>query len=331
VQYPLAVARDVLHIVDGDCTRGTLGLAGFANADILSWRDALYTGPVPPLLKLRQLSRVRSRFWTNGKSASELDRRDAALAKHTGYDNIALWFGRDCLLCQLSLMQVLSWFSEHSVPAARISWIALHGGELRPEQIPGAFATRKTVSLNQVRLARRAWQAFRQPSPSGLIRLLKTDLTCIPGLRRAVTRLLQEYPGKRTGLSRMETQLLREFKKRGSARASIAVGSVLVRESIGDTMLFDMLRVLVRAPRPLLRVAAPFIGKFESSEFNVAVLELTEDGRRVLNGRENHIRLNGIDRWIGGTHLQNNNVVWRWSESEKRIVRASKTKAASLR
>jgi hypothetical protein len=142
VLYSLHVATTTLHIVDAESTGGTLRLAGFRNnGEILGWRDALYTGPVPAGLTLRQLSRLRSRFWTKGKSQRNFDKRDAALAEHARYKDIVLWFGPDCVLCQLSLMQVLSWLGEHAVPAARLSWVAQHGGELSPGQIPDAYAS----------------------------------------------------------------------------------------------------------------------------------------------------------------------------------------------
>ena len=49
-----------LHIVDGESTGGTLKVSGVARGkDILVWRDAFYTGPVPAGLTLRELSRVR--------------------------------------------------------------------------------------------------------------------------------------------------------------------------------------------------------------------------------------------------------------------------------
>jgi hypothetical protein len=312
-------------------------MAGFRkNGEILGWRDALYTGPVPPLLTLRHLSRVRSRFWTKGKSSSELDRRDGALAKHARYENIVLWFGRDCVLCQLSLMQILSWFREHGVAARRLSWVAQHGGELRPEQIPDAHSSRQPVTTAQMRLADRAWRAFRQPSPAALLRLRKADLSCNPSLDGTVIRVLQEYPGKRNGLSRLESELLREVHKRGRTKAGVAVGSVLVREYVGDTLLFEMLRNFVRAEHPLLRFAEPFIGKFESYHFNGSILELTEVGRGVLAGKADHVALNGIDRWVGGVHLKGHRVRWRWDRNLQNIApvrnwRPDKTKAASLR
>jgi len=50
------MAVQSLHIVDGDSTAGSLRRAGFLKqGDILSWRDALCSGPVPGHKSLRQL------------------------------------------------------------------------------------------------------------------------------------------------------------------------------------------------------------------------------------------------------------------------------------
>jgi hypothetical protein len=319
------MATRTLHIVDGESTGGTLREAGFRKGgEILVWRDALYTGPVPAGLTLRQLSRVRSRFWTKGKRATELDKRDAALAKQAPYNSIVLWFGEHCVLCQLSLMQILSWFREQSVAAEKLAWVRVHGGELRPEQIPSACAARQPVTAAQMRLAERSWRAFRRNSPAGMARLLKADLSFYPGLRGAMSRLLQEYPAKRSGLSRLESELLREIHERGSAQAAVVVVSLLSRETVGDVLLFDMLRNFVRASAPLLRFAEPFEGKFENYEFNRSILELTETGRRVFAGKADHVALNGVDRWIGGVHLEGRRVGWRWDGKAGSVVRVRK-------
>jgi len=315
------MSTKTLHIVDGESTGGMLRVAGFRkNGEILVWRDALYTGPIPAGLSLRKLSRVRSRFWTNGKRATELDKRDAALAKRRGYDDIVLWFGEHCVLCQLSLMQILSWFREQDVAAKRLKWVRVHGGELRPEQISDAYASWHPVTPSQMRLAERAWRAFRQDSPNGMVRLLKADLSGIPSLRGALTRLLQEYPWSRSGLSRLEGELLREIRKREQAKAVVAVGWVMMREYVGDALLLDMLRNFVRAPVPLLQFAEPFGGNVEKHEFARSILELTEVGRRVLKGKADNVALNGVDRWIGGVHLEGRSVGWRWDGKACGIV-----------
>jgi len=317
--------ENTLHIVDGESTGGTIKESGLASSkQILCWRDALYTGPVPAKLTLRQLSRLRSRFWTNQKKATEFDKRDAALQKHTEYEHIVLWFGPNCVLCQLSLIQILSWFREQGVRAKRLSWVALHGGELHPQQIADAYASRRPITTAQMRLAERAWRAFRQASPASLIRLLRADLGAISGLREALTRMLQEYPRKRNGLSRLEGLLLREIRKRGSTKAAVAVGSIIMREPWGDVLLFDMLRALVEAPYPLLEYAEPFEGNFENYQFNGSVLKLSESGCRVLAGKADAVALNGVDRWIGGVRLKGRRVRWRWDQNAKGIVAPEK-------
>lgn len=312
-----------LHIVDGDSTGGTLKMSGLARArDILCWREALYSGPVPAGLSLRQLSRLRSRYFTKGKSAAEFEKRDAALAKHERYEKISLWFGRGCTLCLLSLAQLLSWFREHDVSPQGLWWVAVHGGELHPEQIANAYDRRRPVSGKQMQLGERVWGAFRQPSPAALNRLLQADLGVMPGLRPAVRWLLQEYPNQRNGLSRLENDLLREVQRREIAKASQAVIPIITREPVGDLLLFDMLRNFVRAEHPLLEFAQPFAGRLQASEFNGASLALTKVGRRVLMGKDDAVSLNGIDRWIGGVHLHGKSVHWRWDEKARNVIAA---------
>ena len=46
----------------------------------------------------------------------------------------------------------------------------------------------------------------------------------------------------------------------------------------------------------------------------------TDTGREVLEGRADHMALNGIDRWLGGVHLKGGKVAWRWDRASERIV-----------
>lgn len=58
---------------------------------------------------------------------------------------------------------------------------------------------------------------------------------------------------------------------------------------MGDTTVQARLAALVNAPVPLLTPAP---------------CALTDAGRRVLAGETDARELNGLDRWIGGTHLK---------------------------
>jgi len=310
-----------LHVVDGESTGGTLRLSGLAKrSEILRWQDALYTGPVPAGLTLGQLSRVRSRFWTKGKSTREFVKRDAALRKHGDFDEIVLWFGSGCSLCELSVTQLLSWFREQGVPASRLFRVPVEGGEFTPAQMVQACTNRQPVSSAQLRIASRVWKAFRSPSPMALALLAKPGTSIDPGLVTALNWLCAEYPSAQNGLSRLENELLDAVESRGEAQASVAVATILVKERVGDTLLFDMLRNFISASHPLLRFSRKFSGKMNSWQFNSSTLAPTETGRRVLAGDADHIALNGIERWIGGVHLCGSKVRWRWDQRSGKIA-----------
>jgi len=318
------MAHKTLHIVDGESTGGTLKVSGLAKAeDILRWKDALYTGPVPAGLSLKRLSQVRSQFWTKGKRKDEFDQRNTQLLTWRQYEEIVLWFGSTSL-CQLSLAQILAWFSLQNAAGGRLSLVTAYGGTLRPEQLFGPYAARKPVSTTQIQLAKRLWYAFTAPTPVLLQRLLSANLRALPEVRTTIDQLLEDYPDRWDGLSRLERKLLNEIEGMGSASAAFAVGSVITTERVGDTLLFDMLRGFVTASYPLLNFAEPFSGRVESHQFNRAKLTLTTTGQQVLAGKTDHIALNGIDRWVGGAHLLGNHIRWRWDDRKQKVVSVRK-------
>jgi hypothetical protein len=59
-------------------------------------------------------------------------------------------------------------------------------------------------------------------------------------------------------------------------------------------------------------------GLQENQRFSESLVEVTAEGRAVLRGESDHIELSGIDRWLGGVHLQGHRSR-RWN----RTVRAA--------
>lgn len=47
---------------------------------------------------------------------------------------------------------------------------------------------------------------------------------------------------------------------------------------------------------------------------------MTDVGRHVLAGGGDQIRLNGIDRFLGGAHLHGYERIWRWDAAAGRLV-----------
>jgi len=75
---------------------------------------------------------------------------------------------------------------------------------------------------------------------------------------------------------------------------------------------------MAAGPHPLLRLDPP-----GAPAEGMTRVSMTEAGTRVLAGEADQIELNGIDRWIGGVHLQGYHVPWRWDDGTETIVRVA--------
>ena len=89
---------------------------------------------------------------------------------------------------------------------------------------------------------------------------------------------------------------------------------------MGDLSFFRLVEDLAFCDVPLIEgLARPDLSAADFGHFSGARLALTVAGEAVLAGDEDHLDLNGIDRWWAGTHLQPGHV-WRYDRAEKRLV-----------
>ena len=84
---------------------------------------------------------------------------------------------------------------------------------------------------------------------------------------------------------------------------------------MGDISFDRILRELAAPPRPLLRLEPGAQGSLRSLR-----IALTASGREVLEGRDDWVRIRGIDRWLGGVHLQGAEAAWRWDTETRTAV-----------
>jgi len=297
---------------------------------IVPWRDVLHEGPVPDVPDA-ELRRIRADFLAGHGAAdigtaAALAQRDRMLETHR-HGEYVLWFEAD-LYDQLQIAQILARLRELDVPPSRITLICIGEhvgiphfgglGELSPEQLgrlPASAAIKLTSAA--LDLAARAWAALRAPAPTGLNAIATTTSPELRFLGEAFGRLGREYPSTRDGLSVTERRILGAVAG-GAPNAGAAFTSIGAREArpfLGDTWCYDAMIRLARAPSPLLRIAP--LGRMVDRHSH---LELTAAGRDVLAGREDHISLNGIDRWIGGVHLTGRAVAWRWDEGSESVI-----------
>lgn len=326
---PLDWMPEALHISNGDATDvpGT-GLA----RRVVYWRDILHEGPVPAAAPT-ELRRVRADYLAGSEGAERAEilrqftERDQALeANHDG--EYVLWFEGD-LYDQLQITEILARLAGLGVPAERITLICIgeHAGiahfgglgELTAEQLRELPHTNACARLTPaaLELATRAWAAFRAPDPEGLGAIAAERLGELRFLGEAFDRLSREYPATRDGLSLTERRVLAAVDDGApdAGTAFLRAGARETRPYMGDTTCFGRMDRMAAGPYSLLRLDPP--GRPVERTTGV---RLTDTGARVLAGEADQIALNGIDRWIGGVHLQGHHVPWRWDDGTETII-----------
>ncbi|MEU6781998.1 hypothetical protein ABZ912_22565 [Nonomuraea angiospora] len=318
-----------LHISNGEAT--DLAGTGLARR-VVFWRDVLHEGPVPAVGR-EELRRVRAAFLVGadaddrGEVLRVFVARDAAVEANRGGEYV-LWFEAD-LYDQLQIVEILAWLAELGVAAEAVTLICIGEhpgiagfgglGELRAEQLRELPSTRACARLSPaaLELATRAWAAFRAPTPEGLPGIAAVRSPELRFLGEAFERLCREYPSTRDGLSLTERRVLAAAAEREGPAGEVFVRASAreARRFLGDSWCFAVMDRLAGAAYPLLdlRPAGGPVG-------GATVVGLTAVGARVLAGEEDHVRLNGVDRWIGGVRLSGREVRWRWDEGREALT-----------
>jgi hypothetical protein len=326
-----------LHVANGTSTTRTIEAAGIPG-QLSIWADPLDEGPLPPGLDDTELLEVRRRYLAGTLAAAsddptvdpvnDLRRWRAAIEGHESYDEMVLWYEHD-LFDQLNLIQLLAW-TRKRIPATKpVSLVSIGSfpgrpnfkglGELTPGELAPLMATRQPVGVPQYTVAERAWDAFRQPTPESLDDIRRQDTSALPYLAPALTRFLQEYPWTSDGLSRTERHLLEL-----AGRAGIELSNAFPRMHDGETAYYIADGSLKATADRLCGTSPPLLTLHDGGTGTSAGLRgsvtLTDAGAAVLSGAADRIALCGIDRWLGGVHLQTGSRIWRWDDARHRIV-----------
>jgi hypothetical protein len=338
-----------LHVTNGDIVVGLLRRAGLAER-ALAWVDVLHEGPVPAGLDEDGLRRVRAEFLAgaDGVDAAavrrRLEERDRALA-HNRAGEYRLWFEAD-LYDQLQIAQILAALAGLGVEPGRVTLVCIGEhpgiahfgglGQLEPEQLPGLLGAATPLTPEALELGAAAWAALRAGHPGGLGQIAASRSPELRFLGEAYDRLCREYPSTRDGLSLTERRILAAVAAEEAAAGTAArAGAVFARLGereprpfLADLFFFRIVARLATDRVPLLAtdppgapLAEPPAGTADGLPAAAGVgLRLTAAGRRVLAGEADHVALNGIDRWIGGVHLQGRDARWRFDEGTESIA-----------
>ncbi len=341
----------ILHVTNGDSARVVLEQSGVPGT-VIAWPDVLHEGPTPRAsgeewIRVRSRYLASAGYGEPGASLDEVlreyRRRDAALDSYAAHDEIVFWFEHD-LFDQLLLIRHLWRIGAPGVTgAARFSLVCGQDylGLLMPDEFPPRFEARQPITADQIRTGTRAWEAFTAADPMGLLPFSAAEhahqaaaehaehsaaehaehaghsaadhvdhAAALPWLAGAIRRYLEEFPSTATGLARSERQILQVLSEGVRTPEETFVEASRLEDAIfmGDTSFWTIVRRLAGGPRPLVAAQVqPRHGRLPAG-----TLALTADGGAVLSGRADHVALNGLDRWLGGTHLTPARY-WRWT------------------
>jgi len=311
----------VLHLTNGDSAASGLRESGL-RGPVVAWRDLLHDGPVPGGLAAAELRSVRARFLARlanqdeSEVARSLAARDQAL-KAAASGEYVLWFEAD-LYDQLQLIQILHALTRLNVAPTQITLVSIGEhrgiahfgglGELTPAQLAELSTQGVQLQPDALELAVEAWRAFTSPHPDRLQSVARARSKELRFIGEAFARLMQEYPSRSDGLSLTERRILIAAAEKPSTAREVftRVTDAERRPFLGDLPFFARLQGLAAGDHPLLRL-------------DHRRLELTGAGESVLNGQKDQVKLNGVDRWIGGVHLTGA-ATWRYDDRLERLL-----------
>jgi len=339
----------VLHVTNGDLTAEKLREADLPG-HVMPWRDVLHEGPLLHGEDDAGFAHQRAEFiarcgWGEASVVfAELTARDEVFADALSQrEPVLLWFEHD-LYDQLQLVQILARVARLA-PRAPVDLICIDRhpeaesfvglSQLSVPALARLYPTGERVGREQLDLATGAWRVLCNATPEGLADLAGLETAPLPFLPAALTRLIDEYPSERNGLSVTENRACALLSE--SARDPTSLfGQVQSREEapfMGDWSFWRVLDGLASGQAPLVQVVGGGPFRYPPTESSMPVfgrqrLALTGVGASVMDGECDAVDANGLDRWVGGVHLAQDND-WRRTP-DGRLTKRSRRDSAAL-
>jgi len=171
------------------------------------------------------------------------------------------------------------------------------------------------LTAQQVAELDEAWTAITARDPLDLAAFANRQASANPCLLPALKALMHRYPAVGTGLNDWEDLLMYYVTKKIKKSVSHLVGYTMAHDldwpdwAGSDYLIERILRLAdPQLPHPYLQINGPeahrLSGPIECQYIGMrSELTVTEAGRNAEADEANFVKLNGIDEWIGGVHL----------------------------
>ncbi|WP_291690948.1 hypothetical protein [Bradyrhizobium sp.] len=245
------------------------------------------------------------------------------------YEAVELWIDPDPN-AQMTLIWLLSFLRLHEEVIAKLSLVQADStiGSCPPEVLAKGRPPAVKISEDHLAAASMAWQAYCAPTPRDWFDLLETDLSVLPQLRRTAVELLEELPGRDTGLGATEMRMLELISEGDASPGDVLPGHKKrnKRRVFYFWEIGELLDGLVHCPVPAVAGLdeGPFTmqmcdDRARRRRYLQSRLSLTPFGKEILAGGDDFTRHNPVHRWWGGTELSNDRL-WRWDSASRDLV-----------
>ncbi len=326
----------MLHILNGDCAADVF-LKTTLTGKQLIWREALMFGPVLNWTSGKRFLESRAAFLAKShgidqiKCFNQLVEQYEELKRFTSHEEVVLWFEFD-LFCQVNLVFLLDWFARREKGSVKLSLVCMGPradgirglGELPALEMEELFDGRIEVAEREYEVATKAWEGFSFTSPKQLAQLLKEDTYVLPFLEDSLVCHLARLPLLGIGLNYIEKQVLTQLNSGPYTFEELFkwFGNVAPTFGFGDVQFWQELQGLLRKENRLLTLSdrtSDFTPDCTLPNFDCDI-NITNRGQAALQDKSDITSNLYVDRWVGGTHLTNDNM-WFWDEEGREVVK----------
>ena len=319
-----------LILTTSDSGAGCLRQPGIADAVLPLGERFFLREPLPSDIEIAES--LAQDDWVGRiyrKYIGEPDSRTRATDLCAPFDTVDVWIDPDPN-AQLILAWLLEYFRPHDAIVSKLHLVQADCpiGELSPEDLAARPMPAVKIVDRHLELARSAWQAYHAPAPKDWFGLLSLDLRALPLFRPAVVALLEELPGRASGLGATEMRMLELIAEGDAGPFDVFPGHEKrnTRRVLDYWQIGALLDGLARSPAPLVSGLdeGPFTLEMHEDgdrhqRYKRSKLSLTSLGQAVLAGREDFSRHNPIHHWWARTELTNDRL-WRWDPANQALI-----------
>jgi hypothetical protein len=243
-------------------------------------------------------------------------------------ETVELWIDPDPN-AQLILVQLLDHFRSHAKnpPGLTLRQSSVDIGNQSAETLSDWSPAPVKILNDHLETASKVWQAYRQPTPQHWYKLWTEGLGILPRLPRAALDLLEELPGRATGLGATEMRMLELISEGSVGPFDVFPGRNANQRRVLDYWeVGSLLDGLTQCPAPAVSGldGGPFTTEMHDDrerrqQYERSRLKLTALGQAILARSEDFSRHNPIRRWWGGTELTNDRL-WRWDAVSQSLI-----------